>query len=720
MTGTCGGQSKSLGAVLVAMLLIGAAGVCVASTLSPGSAQDSSGREEVKYSADRIIYSVSEDLLTLSGHSRVAYKDLVVEAETVKFDSRAELLRAYGSPILREGSHEIRGRSMAYSLKSGKGEIRQGRTMFEKGFYTGERIVRVTPNEFNVHRADFTTCNREHPHYHFWSYRMKIFSNDKVIAEPVILLVQDVPVLMLPFWVFPIKTGRHTGILMPRVGQSAYEGRFIKNITYFQVLSDYSDATLTLDYMERVGWRASLEGRYFYSPKLETQVNGTYFQDHQAQHRRWNAILSHRQTLSPRFDLTLNGDFVSDATYYQQFGDDQYRLLERSLHSYLSLNRSWQTSSASLVLDQNRNLDSDTRTEILPRFTYSLFRRRLFGNVYGSLRSYSANSRVRSAGGDERHQGSDNAVSISTSSRAFGWLNLSPVLNYRETWYDRDRQNTHLVRRGLYDASLGANLTLYGHPLLPGLQNFRHVLTPGLSYSYRPDIDQSRFFAFAGIGNYGGVHQASASLHNGFQWKRETETGSTRIDLANLDFSTGYDLRAETRPLSPLTSSFAVLPLQRWAQIRLTSVHDLYQRKLENLSLSTGLQFSGQNMPVPSRPDTLEQADTAATQSQVSPAGPWRVSVNHSYLRGSTGASSQQLWGRIEFNLTRNWRIDYSQRYDFSRQEGVSRDVMVYRDLHCWEARLHWWSIGSRWWYEFKLGIKALPDIKFERRESSL
>jgi lipopolysaccharide assembly outer membrane protein LptD (OstA) len=607
---------------------------------------------------------------------------------------------------------------MAYSLKRGTGEIRKGRTTFERGFYTGERIVRVTPTEFNVHNAAFTTCDLEHPHYYFWAHRMKILSDDKVIAEPVILLIEGVPAAVLPFWIFPVKKGRHTGFLMPRVGQTDYEGRFIKNISYFQILTDYSDATLSFDYMERLGWAVSVEGRFLYAPRIESQFNGKFSEDRVLGSRRWNAVFDHRQLLGPRLNLTLSGNFVSDRRYYQEFGEDQYSLLNRNLHSYLSLDRSWRTSSASLVVSQDRNLDVDSRTEYFPRFTYNLFRRKLPRNVYGSFRSNAVNSRIQTATGDERHQGVDNAFALSSTAQAFGWLNLNPSFGYRETWYDRDRSGTSQVRRGLYELGLGANLTLYGTPVLPGLGSLRHVFTPGVSYGFRPDVDQSRYFVFGGISNYPATNSAGLSVHNGFQWMREQESGTTRLDLASLDFGTGYDFRRDIRPLNPLTTVFTVLPLQRWAQVRASAVHDLYGRRLENLSLATSLQFSNANVPLPAPRDTSALSDTIGEEGGPPPAQPWRLSLSHGYIRGSTGAVSQQLWGQVQFNLSKNWRVSYGQRYDLTRKESVSREVQLFRDLHCWEARLHWWTLGERWFYEFRLGIKALPDIKFERKES--
>ena len=48
--------------------------------------------------------------------------------------------------------------------------------------------------------------------------------NDKVIAKPIVMYIGNIPVAALPFAVFPHRTGRHSGIIIPRYGESAREG----------------------------------------------------------------------------------------------------------------------------------------------------------------------------------------------------------------------------------------------------------------------------------------------------------------------------------------------------------------------------------------------------------------------------------------------------------------------------------------------------------------
>src|SRR5258705_3645429 len=94
---------------------------------------------------------------------------------------------------------------------------------------------------------------------------MKIYLKDKLIAKPVVFYIRNVPLLALPFWVFPIKPGRHSGFLFPQfeLGLNNRAGQFVRNAGYYWALSDYLDFTATADYyQDRPSWR--LHGESFY------------------------------------------------------------------------------------------------------------------------------------------------------------------------------------------------------------------------------------------------------------------------------------------------------------------------------------------------------------------------------------------------------------------------------------------------------------------------
>ena len=72
------------------------------------------------------------------------------------------------------------------------------------------------------------------------------------------------PLLALPFYVFPIKPGRHSGFLFPQfeLGFNNRAGQYIRNAGYYWAPNDYFDLTVAGDYAQLdPSWQLRSEGR---------------------------------------------------------------------------------------------------------------------------------------------------------------------------------------------------------------------------------------------------------------------------------------------------------------------------------------------------------------------------------------------------------------------------------------------------------------------------
>jgi hypothetical protein len=67
------------------------------------------------------------------------------------------------------------------------------------------------------------------------------------------------------------------------------------------------------------------------------------------------------------------------------------------------------------------------------------------------------------------------------------------------------------------------------------------------------------------------------------------------------------------------------------------------------------------------------------------------------------------------FFLTRNWKMSYASKYDVEGRHFTSQQVVVYKDLHCWEAQFVWIPTGGRKGYYFRINVKMIPELKIER-----
>lgn len=724
---------------------------------------DDGTQPAVRYQGQSIDYLVDRDLIVLSGAARVSYKDIRIEGDSISLDTRRQVLTVSSHPVLYDKEDAIYGDRMVYNFRTRRGWIYNGFTKFERGRYWGRRIRQAGERTLNVDYGRYTTCDAEEPHYYFWARRMKLYLDDKLVAQPVAICFSGIPALAVPFWILPLRHDRHSGFLMPRFGSSAYEGIYVKNLAYYLVIDERSDLTLSGDYLEFIGWRGNLEGRFASADRISAQGNFSYLEDRRQLQRRWSLNADYTQRLGRNTRAVGRADFLSDTRYRTDFSDDLNVRLDRNLRSYLALNHSWTTGGLAVAADHAHNLDLETKTTRLPEVSANLYRLDLPSRVAGvSGSSYFINTGTSSPGYRERHQGWDNSADVTTSLHLLRYITISPRASFRATWYDRDTSGAHSPVRWLYSGGASAQTTLYGILNLKAgpLIGLRHVVQPGLAFSYAPKIDQGRYYTFGAIGRMGEQKSLGLSLGNTFQAKIRREKSTTKIDLISLYSSAGYNYLAASKRWSGISTNAVLLPGNRYFDLRLSSYYDVYRRQNEYTNLDASFRISGAwgraDAPRDSggssesaRTDYVEPADSMAadtgegegeateaaaddsttardtTQLKMKPieAGaeglPWNLSLGLSQgWRTGQGVVQSLIRGSAEANLTKNWRASYSQYYDLRRREMVSQEYSIYRDLHCWEARFSSTKSGIYWFYEFRINLKAIPELKLQLPKS--
>ncbi len=763
-------------------------------TFPPDQKDDSSSVEDtIWYSAETIDYRIKDDLIALEEQSSLKYEQISLTAGKILYDTEEEILVAeprraedesrIDPPVLRDGKEEIRGERMSYDLRSKRGKIKAGVTDIQNGIYRGELLRKITDDVLLADEGVYTTCDRDsNPHFHFYTKQMKIIAKDKVIAKPVVLFIGHLPVAAIPFYVFPIKPGRHSGFLTFDLG-NLESNRFIRNLGYYWAASDYWDLKTAFDYYEGSGWLIKSEVRYARRYALSGSVAASYNRQSswnrstltKSRSNRWDLTFSHRHTISPSVSLSASGYFLSDQDYWRDLNLNAVERRNRSLHSQANLGKRWSTASATLAFDHTWNLDTDDRTITVPAISFTRTslplisakespegktEQRWYNSIYYSFSSSFANYQYR--GKQEgyydrkKYAASDNNLSLSAPQKLFGWLVLNPGFRYQETWYYVFKTNlsesfpiagNSSARRGTYSASVSANTALYGtyRPRLGNLVGIRHVLTPTVSFGWQPRFTRkNEYLSYTGKGGSGTESKSiSFGLNNLLQAKTKTnqdgEESEKKLNLFNLNFSSGYNFKAEEHKLSNLSTSLRSQAVQN-LDLAFSTVHDLYDPAGElnllsprwlSFSLTTRLNLRGtwrdsrvraeEPEEVPSGELETSLPDAAGLNRQEGTSGQfWSLEVNHRYSKARGGTATHWVSTTVSLPLTRRWHMQYLNRYDFSEEKITEQTFEFYRDMHCWEAKFTWIATGYREGYYFRINIKALPEIKFEKSQGGL
>ncbi|TGE22918.1 putative LPS assembly protein LptD [Hymenobacter metallicola] len=403
-------------------------------------------------------------------------------------------------------------------------------------------------------------------------------------------------------------------------------------------------------------------------------------------------------------------------------------------------------------------------------------------------------------------------------------LNVSPSVNYGEVWYNkRLRYSYNEVARAIridtvrgfnrvYNWSGGVNLgtNVYGTLVRKGthkIQAIRHKLTPSLNYSYAPDytrrsslywvnqplpgltnsqgqpynyevngrilnpVSFSRYQGFLyGTPSGTEVSQISFSLQNQVEMKvrnNNDTTGTTPFEkvslIDGLDFSTGYNLAADSFRLQPLSAVFRT-QIARKLNVNVNANFVFYQRdstgrllnkylfeqsrrrlaRLATADLSLNYQFNpAQGKRKSTVPRNLPPTNdpTLGTPNRVNPYEdyvdfeiPWELSASFTTAYTDPGPlpergtrlrrpiTSASITASGSVKLTSNFRFGYNASYDFVSNQVVAPSLDFYRDLHCWQISGNWRPFGLQRGYFVTIAAKSslLQDLKLNRNRSFL
>ncbi len=362
--------------------------------------------DTINYRAHYIEYSLVDSIISLRARAEVGSGTMGLRAHDVEFDTQRRTVEAFSAEInpdsldvdyynladrlqpatipvtLKDGSDELYGDYLEYSIDTEKGRIITSKSEFEQGYYYGNKLFREKKDVYYVEDGYYTTCDAEEPHFHFHSKRMKLIENNKLIARPVVFSIGRIPLLALPYYVFPLKKGRHSGILEFRFGRFERGERYLENLGYYWAASEYWDWRGWVDYHEQrrtltFGSRVNFVKRYILNGYLDLeyrrQTNYNRFVGRESTPNSYKINAQYDHKFTPSFEVRSFASYQSTANYETDFSNNLSERLNRELLSRASFSKRFgEQISLSGSVEHRENLDLETRTNQLPTASLSL------------------------------------------------------------------------------------------------------------------------------------------------------------------------------------------------------------------------------------------------------------------------------------------------------------------------------------------------------------
>ncbi|HMP92396.1 MAG TPA: putative LPS assembly protein LptD, partial [Phnomibacter sp.] len=493
----------------------------------------------------------------LYGKAGTVYQNIDLKAATIEIDNEKNVARAFfrkdsagkvlDRPVLVDGDMTTESDSMFYNFKTQKGLSKSTYTKQGEMFVYAERIKKSTAQEFYALHGRFTTCNLDTPHFAFRARKMKLVNNKWAYSGIAYPEFEGVPIpIGLPFGIYPLSQGRHSGLLAPQFTATENFGLGLEGLGYYKVLNDYFDVTLRTNIYSYGGYALNVSPTYRRRYKYNGGIRFN-FQKTRIAFRGDPDFVStnnfqfawfHSMDSKARPGTTFSSNVNFGSTQYNRFVPNNAMLnFTNQLTSSINYSKTWNNGKYNLSATGNHSQNNQTGlyTVSLPNVNFTVntfypFQKKesvgtakwyeklgigYAGQLQNQFAFYDSDSPYRKTNLrqiiDTMQWGANHNIPINLSLPPMGPITLAPSISYNERWYGQQvlrswnsnaKKVDTLVSKGFYTArevtlGLSAQTAIFGtlnFKKTSRVQAIRHVIRPSIGVNYKPDLARKFYY----------------------------------------------------------------------------------------------------------------------------------------------------------------------------------------------------------------------------------
>lgn len=798
-----------------------------------GQINNSGLTSPVNYTAkDSIVADIPANIVRLYGEANVKYEDVDLSASLIEINIKTnEVTATYtndslgnpiGKPVFTGEGQTSECDYLKYNFETKKGFIKEVRMQQGEG-YIHMAESKVHPNEeIHFKNGKFTTCDKEEPHFHFALSRAIVIPDKRIVTGPVYMRLFNIPTpLAAPFGFFPNSETKKAGLILPEFQNSNRYGFGLENLGYYFPLGDYWETYLYSSIYTTGSWAGqnitNYSKKYKYVGNFGVrfeQFRGKFYDDTETINK-WTVDWKHNQDPKAHPSLKFSTDirFVSDNTAKTSLEAINPNFYNNTFNSSINVSKIWklrkfngtmglQSSLQQNSLTKNYSIELPRYNISVSRFDLGVFRKEKIGSKWYEKISvtYNMNARNFIQAPDSifnfnainlvpsyAKNGIEHQTVIQSNLRVLGGrFVFTPSANYREFW-DFQSQNrawnpitekvdTTEVKgfRTGRDMSFAGNVSFnfFGYYKFKGKSavKFRHVASPTLNFTYRPDLSQfqeiqidtegkTTFYSpfeqsLYRDGARGASGRLNFGVNNTLEMKKREKKDTINETMKSFKLidafsaSSGYDFMKDSLQLGNFalalrTSRFLnVFSFQSSASLSPYSWVDSTGVGINEYAWNDGkgigriqnaqgvLNASFNNQTGRAKQEKSKESAQPGPDGQVKEpySVPWNLNLSYNidYSRFSktnvfnatidTFRVIQTVRADGNINLNEKWKIDYAVNYDIQTLLVTNYTIGLWRDLHCWETRLFYQQLNrwnpedggpSNWSIMLHIGVKA-------------
>ncbi|MCP4576890.1 MAG: LPS-assembly protein LptD [Deltaproteobacteria bacterium] len=600
--------------------------------------------------ADSLSYNDKEG--TYHAQNNVVIKKMhqALYTQSAVFNTKTGIATVKGGVRIETDGDIITGKEGTFNLNTQTGEITDGNLFMKANHYylSGSRMQKTGENSYLINDCTITTCDGANPDWTITGSEVKVTIEGYGTVKHSAFRIRDLPIIYIPYMIFPAKTQRQTGLLPPKLGYSTLNGAEVQ-VPFYWAISDQTDATFYQRYMSKRGYMQGVEFRYVESQNSKGILEFDILSDKESQKNMTDGdaldISPYARTNQTRYWLRgradqelpqevvarLDGDFVSDQDYLREFEEKLYGFETRSnlqdeskrpvqekrsptRRSALRLSRDGESYTLQGIASYYQQVENPETKDLMEQsvggLNFDLLQKQLMGwPVF-----FNFESDYDYIWSDEANRGHE--LTLSPQVNFPFWLGpyveFEPSFRYtyNSQWIDDNQGEKSHQYQSLYEANarLGTNAEKFFDVSLGNANKLRHKISPTVYYAfhrYNNNGEETPWYSPIEQDDYGTSwnltfnedeenedrNRVTFSLENFLDAKMEDKNGNvTYNQWAIFRLNQGYDIEetnedGENEPLTPLTAELIVTPFPS-LDLRGSTGWDHYENTFTQTTLS--------------------------------------------------------------------------------------------------------------------------------------
>ncbi|MCX8111472.1 MAG: LPS assembly protein LptD [Syntrophorhabdaceae bacterium] len=321
----------------------------------------------LEYNGEKGIYTARGGVELIEGSRRLT-------ADSIVYDDQNGDIEAQGNVVFQDEEDMLQCERLYLNLFTRKGTVEKGKIFIKKGNFSfaGDKIEKTGNSSYNIKAGEITTCDPKKPEWKFQAKDVDITIEGYAKTKGTVFYILDIPIFYLPYGIFPVKTERQSGFLMPEFSTSSRDGFIVKNSFFWAIARD-KDATLSLDFIEQRGFNFGSEFRYSITEDTKGQWYTAIMDDKDYKHTRYRIKGRHEQDVIGDLKFKMDVDHISDKDYLKDLSTKVNEKSEALLKSTLYFEKPFKNSLFTYEMVYFKNLlikDNDMTFKYAPYMTY--------------------------------------------------------------------------------------------------------------------------------------------------------------------------------------------------------------------------------------------------------------------------------------------------------------------------------------------------------------